>query len=582
MLKKYLWGLFAFLFANERVLAKQIFPINDFNAIDFQSVEWRNPETWFNSISNKSAIRLDFNIPSYTPSEIIVLSNYNVSDSLEIKTYDGQNIRFELKQLQLSKWIITPLDIHNFKNENGLILSVVKHKTNSTFLLQNCTCELFELSEFLSLHQSNRLLQGWLVGSCGFLFFIALIFSLRLKKTLIVRNAELTGVVFLLVIYTQSNVFNLNSHNYNVGLLVLNTMNLAVGFRYFDYVRTLNKGFGNFHVYFNWKILIYVFSVLILVNIVFQNYPWLGILIITLQGIASLFLLFLNIYHTYYFKWYNQFLIILLSITTVFLIMIHYFGDYSLALKVSIILNFELIVASFLAAKVIIWEFRENRSLIQHNLKMIRQMGLIQMESQENERKRIFQELNDDILYRLYELKKELHQSNEVLIPNKGFGIYFFKNLERLLKKLRKYTYQLFPPHLNSMNLIDLFQRELDLYKNANQLEKDNYEINLTWLNVPTEILEIDLKVILYRIFQLYLKLNTSPKDLNIKIDFNQLDSDFVFVISSDLESNVEVLQPIMDRLSLYLKILNADFTHSHSGQNWRIVFKNPEIQKLS
>jgi len=102
----------------------------------------------------------------------------------------------------------------------------------------------------------------------------------------------------------------------------------------------------------------------------------------------------------------------------------------------------------------------QNIHLESEQLNLKNKLGLAQLESSENERKRIVSELHNDVLNRIDMLTMTANQNalNQDVIN---------LNLIDSLNVLRKYTYKLYPPHTDVLSLGDIFRREAEIWSES-------------------------------------------------------------------------------------------------------------------
>lgn len=122
------------------------------------------------------------------------------------------------------------------------------------------------------------------------------------------------------------------------------------------------------------------------------------------------------------------------------------------------------LMVSFFAALNLIHQVvqlnAENLKLEIEQLFLKNRLGLAQLESSENERKRIVAELHNDVLNRIDMLSMTINQTDQ---EQESVN----KNLTDSLQVLRHYTYRLYPPHTDVLPLEDIFSREAELWRNA-------------------------------------------------------------------------------------------------------------------
>jgi signal transduction histidine kinase len=516
----------------------------------------------------------DYKISNLPPNGMIFLSPLNRTDTILLTTADGRVIDFNMVAIQLFEWAIVPVEFNTEYSDNTLLLKIRRKFNSEVGILPIVKCRLMDFATFTSEVQKNRLDRGWVFGSSIFLLFLSVLFAIAVKNPLIIRFSELCFVIFLIILFNESNIFQNQLEYFHPSLLLLNVLVILVGFRYTEYARSLKKGFGEYTL--NWKVIVLGLTLLVLVNFLFRESVWLGVLVLALEVLAVLSLIFLYIYHTYYFKWYNQFILILLTLTSEFVILSQYFNDRILGLSLTEVLVSELVIAAVLTARVIVWEFEENYKMMEQNLKIQQQMGLIHLESVENERKRIVQELQDDILFKINGLEKQV-KSDSTELSNNNRNDSFFKQLDKTLKSLRKYTYQLYPPHIQQLNVNDIFQREVEIMQSGEKSIKFKYE------GLYANAESFEFKSNLYRIFQQFLKnRNWNINNPIIKVKYFENEQYSKWTFSTNAQRFYDSVQLDNQSIELYIKILQAKFQQFDNGFTWEIEIPNNNSKSVS
>jgi hypothetical protein len=134
----------------------------------------------------------------------------------------------------------------------------------------------------------------------------------------------------------------------------------------------------------------------------------------------------------------------------------------------------------------------DNFNLESEQLELKNKLGLVQLESSETERKRIVSELHNDVLNRIDMLSMTANQSahNQELVN---------LNLSESLKVLRKYTYNLYPPHTDVLSFEDICFREAEIWSVA------SFEIKVQFDPLWNELKE-DYKLPVFRFFEFVTK----------------------------------------------------------------------------
>jgi signal transduction histidine kinase len=137
---------------------------------------------------------------------------------------------------------------------------------------------------------------------------------------------------------------------------------------------------------------------------------------------------------------------------------------------------------SFIAALSLIHQVvqlnAENFHLETEQLNLKNKLGFVQLESSENERKRIVSEIHNDVLNRIDMLSMV---ANQPKLNQENINT----SLTASLKVLRSYTYKLYPPHIEILALSDIFYREAEIWKESNI--QINVFFDSVWSELPQE-----------------------------------------------------------------------------------------------
>ena len=99
-------------------------------------------------------------------------------------------------------------------------------------------------------------------------------------------------------------------------------------------------------------------------------------------------------------------------------------------------------------------DMRLREKLAATNLSLSQELGQKQIEYSEKERHQIVRELQEDLLNRIQMLNHKVSHEGQITKLDRDFS--------QLLEKTRRYTYQLFPPYVQQLNMLNVFRRELD------------------------------------------------------------------------------------------------------------------------
>ncbi|MCL9980860.1 MAG: hypothetical protein NBV77_05380 [Bacteroidia bacterium] len=136
---------------------------------------------------------------------------------------------------------------------------------------------------------------------------------------------------------------------------------------------------------------------------------------------------------------------------------------------------------SFFAAMSLIHQVvqlnAQNLKLESEQLDLKNKLGFAQLESSENERRRIVSELHNDVLNRIDMLSMTANQS---ALNQDNINL----NLIDSLQVLRKYTYKLYPPHTDVLSIADIFQREAEIWSDSAVYVEVFFESSWNQLNL--------------------------------------------------------------------------------------------------
>lgn len=232
---------------------------------------------------------------------------------------------------------------------------------------------------------------------------------------------------------------------------------------------------------------------------------------------------------------------------------------------------FILLIMTLLAITLSLFNLEEFSRTVeknQQNMRLQKQLGQLQIISLERERKRMFEQLDQDILTKL----NFFSQENE--IKGKLTKRILESKIIELLQAVRDYSYSLFPPYLEKLTLQQLFEREIE--KKIPKFQK------LVKLFIDYEIdtnLNSQQKLWLYRVFQSYLhfyELESQERQIKIEL-FQELNNEIVLKLTHEITN---LNRPIYrsyrqsDLLS-YTEYLKATWNTllTESEQGWYLSF---------
>ena len=152
-------------------------------------------------------------------------------------------------------------------------------------------------------------------------------------------------------------------------------------------------------------------------------------------------------------------------------------------------------------------DMRLREKLAVTNLSLSQELGQKQIEYSEKERHQIVRELQEDLLNRIQMLNHKVSHEGQITKLDRDFS--------QLLEKTRRYTYQLFPPYVQQLNMLNVFRRELDTQGLKIEL---SLEINSTDEHILDE--NTELKRMFLSMFRVFLDaINDYSKHETIRVN---------------------------------------------------------------
>jgi signal transduction histidine kinase len=414
--------------------------------------------------------------------------------------------------------------------------------------------------------------QASLLGGAAFLFFMSLVSGFISKIQVLYVYSGLSGLVLILFAFIQPNfilreffVFN----NFPVLFLWLLILTLCFIYRIF-----MNFSPQKHAVQIIPKNALITISSIIMVQLFLKLH----------HAIILVEIVFLSGYFFYLYSKVSRFInhydfhfrvlfslggwILWGNILTLFLI-----ESITTGLALNVILMAYMVILAYFISEQLLQELKRNVLLNEENLELEMGLGHKAINSAENERKRMAQDLNGDVLKRVYSLTKKL-ENNHLDLDN------IANESQETLQALRNYSYSLYPPYLENLPLEDILKREIE-----------KRDIN-DWVALNINVDE-SLNVVYHRIFKLwayrivneyinaYLYENRISETLNVFL--SRIESGiWAFEIFHD-SVNLEEFKPILniDAIDIYARYMNADFSFiqetNHVG--WRFVSKFSELK---
>jgi signal transduction histidine kinase len=256
------------------------------------------------------------------------------------------------------------------------------------------------------------------------------------------------------------------------------------------------------------------------------------------------------------------------NILTLFLI-----ESITTGLALNVILMVYMVILAYFISEQLLQELKRNVLLNEENLELETVLGHKAINSAENERKRMAQDLNGDVLKRVYSLTKKL-ENNHLDLDN------IANESQETLQALRNYSYSLYPPYLENLPLEDILKREIEK-RDINDWVVLNINVDESLIVVYHRIFKLWVYRIVNEYINAYLHENRISETLNVLL--SRIESDiWAFEIFHN-SVNLEEFKPSLniDAIDIYARYMNAEFSliniEGHFG--WRFVSKFSELK---
>jgi len=503
--------------------------------------------------------------------EVLVLKSVYYIDNVTLSTSKGELLLREkaIEYINFSEiLLIIPQEAKELRPSHIKIKGV--HPTFPWF--QPSIISFSSYFDYFYTYRFRFFIQASLVGGVALLFFMSLITGFISKIKVLYLYSGLSGFVFLLFLFLQPNYFIRGIIPFqNLSVLFLWLLILTLNF--------INYFFKNFSPQKQpvklprKQVPIFISTVIGIQLLVELNciFILLEVVLLTLY-----FLYFYNEVSKFIHHYDLQFRVLFIfgglllwgNVITVFLI-----DSSELTVVLNIALLVYMVVLAYFISDQLLRELKQNVILNEENLELETVLGYKAINSVENERKRMAQDLNSDVLKRVYSLTKSLENDHVDMdkIANES---------KETLDALRNYSYSLFPPYLENLPLEDILKREIekrDLH--------DNLDLILNFDHTRNVIHHRIFKLWAFRILNEYLNTyfngNWVSESLNVCIYFKDSDI-WVFEIFQHTEKSPQ--NPIninSDAIEIYARYMNAEFSllndEGHFG--WRFVSKLSELK---
>jgi hypothetical protein len=208
-------------------------------------------------------------------------------------------------------------------------------------------------------------------------------------------------------------------------------------------------------------------------------------------------------------------------------------------------------------------DMRLREKLATTNLSLSQELGQKQIDYSEKERHQVVRELQEDLLNRIQMLN---HQ-----VSHQGHDVKLDRDFSDLLEKTRRYTYQLFPPYVQQLNMLSVLHRELDSRGLKVEISQEINSNDEQILDKNTELKRMFLSM--FRVFLDAITDYSELENIHIKIVFNRNGSRTIAMQSggtSIVPNNVAY-----DLMNILGGRLNH---HQNNGTQW--VFELPSHER--
>lgn len=411
-----------------------------------------------------------------------------------------------------------------------------------------------QFQEMVNASQFIYAYKGVLIGLLMFLLIVGGIYYLFLKEQILLLF--LVVVVFLFpILISQGNLTEEDTSQLNF-LNYLFVWNLFLSIALTNYLKSI-------------YLINIINSKLYLLMICFAFFSLVYFNISIIIYIASISLLLFNFYLSYlfylesrsellYIQWLNRFLYLCISV----LISLNILGVNGINTELITLIVFLLFLVAIWIAINIVAKLKESLVLEKSNLQLRQDLGRIQLISIENERNQIYLELQTSILREVDKIHQKISLNNE-----KEIG-----SIEGLIKDIRRYAYNLFPPYFDQIEFSELIAQELRMH-----FQKP---VKFKFFGLNRVSSNVELKKVLYRLFQEMLKI-IPLENLRIETEFQfeiiEILSENTLIVNIgflNVKENMNHLDSsiLNKKMNLYLSLLKADQVfHSGSHLNFQI-----------
>lgn len=421
-----------------------------------------------------------------------------------------------------------------------------------------------DMFQYFSAYDVYFFLSALALGGLTFLFIFSFIMALIVKIDLLYLFGGFSGIAlytsaikqYHLPIYTH--VSNLDLANI---ILYLNIGMLLALLKY------LHKLKANQHRFFSISMRSWFIGLLVLFAALFiTSSVWVDVFQITLL-LALVVYAYFAIYRftrgiSPSFKWLID-LGIPLALLHWSTLVFEFSSNPSMLIDAAVLFYY-IVLASFIAEQILS-EFNNSIALNQENLQMEIELGARQILSVENERKRMVQDLHQDVITRITDLAN--HSNHDALDYTR-----IEAESKATLESLRDYSYSLYPPYLEQLSLKNVLQRELDRFT-----QLDSWAV--IEINEPEgNHFEPVFKLWIYRVLKEYIVFfcrHTKPQKLHLCLNFTS-PQDWELCISHQLQDTIEVelYQALSADIEIYTAYYGAVFEEIDDPfqKGWRFL----------
>ena len=427
-----------------------------------------------------------------------------------------------------------------------------------------------DIFQYFSAYDIYFFLGTLFIGGLTFLFAFSSIMAIIAKIDLLYLFSGFSGIALYTLTIKQFHVpFYKQMSGIDLATFVL-YLQIGMLLVLLNYLHKLKP---NHQLFFANPMGPWVVGLLLLfASLVLTSSEWVDLFQMTLL-LAFWVYAYINIFRfTNGFSWSFKLLINLgipLSMVYWSTLVLDFSSNQSMLLDASILVYY-IVLAGFIANQILS-EFNNSIALNLENLQLELALGARQILSVENERKRMVQDLHQDVITRVVSLA---NRSNHDSLDYTRIET----ESNAALKSIRDYSYSLYPPYLEQLSLKNVLQRELDRFANFES-------------GAVIEIIELEanhfepvFKLWVYRVFKEYLWVfhkTPNPQKLHLYLDFTS-NLYWELRISHQIQDAAASFKTQSAEIEIYTEYYGAVFEEidNEFQKGWRFLKESNKVEK--